>query len=256
LTDAAGNYTFDGLPPGAFTISAEMPNNLGGGEKRDFDLTEHACSEQLFRAVERANLRGMILDDHGRAVETTQVVMVSTTNPRQTFFDFTDSEGFFTIQRLPSGNYVLGVNITEPPRAGPYLNHPFSPAFFPGVPLRENAKIIHVESGEELTGFDLQLSLPLVQRTITGRVTWPDGQPARGASVELKDSEFPESNVDLGTAENDGSFIVTGVEGRVYSLSAIIGIPEGQKSFHSETIQLKSQDNEGLHLVLSLSGRN
>jgi hypothetical protein len=256
-TDAAGGYVFDGLSAGEFTVSADMPNNLGGGEKRTFRLSEHGCSEQIFVAVERAQLSGRVLDDRQLPLVTTQVSLVPTRgSPKaEVFSSYTYQRGVFTIQRIPPGDYVLGVNISEPPREGRHLSDPFPPTYFPGVTNRAEAKIIHVESGQQLSGFELRIPFRLKQRTITGRVTWPDGKPALGAYVELKDSEFPDSNVDLGHSIKDGTFTVTGVEGRIYSLSAAIGIGEGQRPFHSETIHLKSGENGPLRLVLSLPGR-
>jgi hypothetical protein len=257
ITDSMGNYAFDGLPPGDFTVSAEMPNNLGGGEKRKVHLLDHACSEQIFIAVEQAQITGRILDDRQLPLITTEVAMVSvggSTKPG-VFTDFTYQQGVFTIRRLPPGDYVLGVNISEPPREGPNLSHPFPPTYYPGVPNRAGAKIIHVESGQDLAGFELRLPPRLKQRTITGSVEWPDGKPALGAFVELKDSEFPDNNVDLGNSRKDGTFTVTGVEGRQYSVSAVIGISEGQHPFHSETVLLKSGDNASIHLVLSQPGK-
>jgi hypothetical protein len=50
-------------------------------------------------------------------------------------------------------------------------------------------------------------------------------------------------------------FIVTGVQGRSYSLSCSIGLRAGERAMHSETVQLKPGDNEAIRLVLSLSGQ-
>jgi hypothetical protein len=257
FTDSLGNYTFDGLPAGMFSVSADMPRNLGGGEKRTVSLRNHACSESNFIAVERAQLTGSLLDDKGAPVVTTQVVMVRTGSSKNSdnIMAYTDERGIFTVQRLPPGDFVLGVNISEPPREGQHLSHPFPPTYFPGVPDRANARIIHVESAQQLAGFELRLPARLKQRTILGRVTWPDGKPALGAYVELKDSEFADRNVDLGTAGPDGAFVVTGVQGRLYSLSSVIGIGEGQNPVHTETVQLGPEQNGPIHLVLSLPGR-
>ncbi len=257
VTDSLGNYTFDGLAAGTFTVSADMPKNLGGGEKRTVSLRNHACSESNFIAVERAQLMGRLLDDIGVPVVTTQVVMVRADSSKGSdiIMAFTDAQGFFKVQRLPPGDFVLGVNITEPPREGKHLGDPFPPTYFPGVPDRANARIIHVEIAQQLAGFELRLPARLKQRTIVGRVTWPDGKPARGAFVELKDSEFVDTNVDLGTAGSNGAFAVTGVQGRPYNLTSVIGIGEGQNPVHTETFQLKPEENGPIHLVLSFPGR-
>jgi hypothetical protein len=199
VTGSEGSYTFDGITEGNFSLSADMPGNLGGGEIRTVILRAHACSEQNFVAVERGRLTGRLLDDNQRPVSTTLVAMAPAGRSTRADIvsDYTDSQGYFTISRLPPGDFVLGVNISEPPREGRYLSQPFPPTYFPGVPDRAYATIIHVQSAQQLEGFELRLPARLRQRTITGRVTWPDGKPAFGAFVELKDSEFADSNVDL-----------------------------------------------------------
>jgi hypothetical protein len=75
------------------------------------------------------------------------------------------------------------------------------------------------------------------------------------AFVELKDDVF-EGNVDLGNSRGDGTFKVTGVVGRLYSISAVIGISEGQSPMHSPRIDLGPSSNGPVHLVLSIPGQN
>jgi hypothetical protein len=214
ITDSKGNYTFDGLLAGSFTVSADMPKNLGGGEKRLIALRNHACSEQNFVAIERAQLAGKVIDEKQFPVATTMVALMPTPRVDGSYnvWAYTDSDGVFTIERVPPGDFVLGVNINGPPGEQHAGRAPFPPTYYPGVPTRADARIIHVQSAQQLVGFELRLPPRLKQRTITGRVAWPDGKPALGAFVELKDSEFPASNVDLGRAGRDGSFTVTGVE--------------------------------------------
>ena len=84
---------------------------------------------------------------------------------------FTSGAGRFAIQRLPPGDYLLVVNINNPPQL-------FPPTYFPGVQQREKATVIHVESGQQLTDFELRLPPPLLRRTITGRVVLSNGKPA------------------------------------------------------------------------------
>ena len=48
LTDDLGNYSFVGLPPGLITLTVDLPKDLGGTQKRTFQLVERACSEQNF----------------------------------------------------------------------------------------------------------------------------------------------------------------------------------------------------------------
>ena len=59
-TDAIGAYDFPGLLAGTFSLSADLPRNLGGGEPRTVSLHEHGCSQQILLAVEQGQLSGRI----------------------------------------------------------------------------------------------------------------------------------------------------------------------------------------------------
>ena len=145
ITDSAGQYSFDALPPGTFTISASLPNNWGGGEGRTVRLVDNACSEQNFFAVERAQLPGQLFDADGQSWARASVAMIplSASNRSQALeglTGFTGGAGRFAIQRLPPGDYLLVAN-----------SEGFPTTYFPGVQEREKATVIHVESGQQLT---------------------------------------------------------------------------------------------------------
>jgi hypothetical protein len=101
---------------------------------------------------------------------------------------------------------------------------------------------------------DFHLPPPLKQRTITGFVHRSNGKPVM-AFVELKDNEF-DHNVDLGNSRADGSFIVTGVVDRPYSISAVAGLGQGETPVHSPKVELGLSTSGPIHLVLSVAGRN
>jgi hypothetical protein len=252
VTDEKGNYSFESLPSGRFTISAEMPNNMGGGVKRSFYVPAHACSEQNFIANQTGQISGKLFNQQGQPVITAVVAVVPLgDSPKPSVNEaYTDAHGEFRLQHLPPGEYLLGVNVTEPPRVGKYLSCPFPPTYSPGVIDRSAATVIHVNGKQPVSGLELRLTAPLPRRTITGTVTRSDGQSAPGAFIELKDSEFPNRNVDLGTAGQDGRFVVTGVVGRRYSVFAVTGTREEEIRMQSDIVPLSSDNNGPVTLIL------
>ena len=154
---------------------------------------------------------------------------------------------------MTPGDYYLGVNIAGPPRKSSGLNSPWQPTYYPGVNSRASATIVHINSAQQLQGFEFPLPPRLKQRTITGFVHWPDGKPAM-AFVALKDDEF-DDNVDLGNSGADGMFTVTGVVDRPYRISAAAGLAEGETPVHSATLDLGRSSNGPIHLILSVPGR-
>jgi hypothetical protein len=75
------------------------------------------------------------------------------------------------------------------------------------------------------------------------------------AFVELKDNDF-QSNVDLGNSAADGTFTVTGVVDRPYSISAVAGLGQNETPIHSTKVDLGLSLNGPVHLVLSIAGKN
>jgi hypothetical protein len=162
--------------------------------------------------------------------------------------------GSFIIPNIIPGDYYLGVNISDPPREGHGLSAPWQPTYFPGVQNRAAAAKIHVSRGEQLQGFEFPLAPKLKQRTIRGFVHWPNGKPAM-AFVELRDNEFAQ-NVDLANTGPDGSFTVTGVVDRVYSVSGVTGPGERAAPMHSPKVDIGLSMDGPVNLVLSIPGRN
>jgi hypothetical protein len=46
---------------------------------------------------------------------------------------FSEADGSFTIQHVKPGDYLLGVNLADPPRDSNGLSAPWQPTYFPGV---------------------------------------------------------------------------------------------------------------------------
>ncbi len=254
ITDGSGAYDFPSLPGGRFLLSAHLPRQLGGGKTREISLTQHGCSQQILFAVEQGELSGRVLDSSGRPVQT-NVVLVPVTNSQRGKADegYSTADGTFTVRNVGPGDYFLGVNLSEPPRERSGLSAPWQPTYYPGAQDRKLATQIHFDSAQRLQGFEFRLPPPLKQRMITGLVAWANGQPAM-AFVELKDNEF-EGNVDLGNSGRDGRFTVTGVFDRPYSISAVVGIGDGETPMHSPKINLGLSMSGPVRLVLSLPGR-
>ncbi len=252
-TDTEGAYDFPALPPGKFSMSADLPRHLGGGEPRAVSLHDHGCSEQILIATERASIRGKVLDDLDSPVSTTIHLTPTSSASGRVVSGYARRDGVFTIEHVTPGEYYLGVNIVWPP-SGHGLSMPWQPTYYPGVQNKALARRIHIDSAQHLQGFEFHLPPRLQPRTITGTVTWPSGKSAM-AFVELKDNAF-ESNADLANSGRDGEFIVTGVVDRPYSISAVTGLGANGTPVHSAKVDLAPSDNGPIHLVLSIPGKN
>jgi hypothetical protein len=254
VTDADGGYEFRALRAGTYSLSVNLPHGLSAGETRVISLPEHGCSQQLILALEQAQVSGRIIFDSGPPIQTFVALVPVAAGVGKPTKELSAVDGTFNISHVAPGDYYLGVNISEPPRDSRGLSAPWYPTYYPGVQSQQAATQIHVNSAQRLQGFEFRLPPRLNQRTITGFVHWSNGKPAM-AFVELKDDAFSH-NVDLGNSGADGSFIVTGVVDRPYSISAVAGLGEGETPVHSPKIELGLSSNGPIHLVLSIPGRN
>jgi hypothetical protein len=237
-----------------YSLFVNLPNGLSAGETRVISLPERGCSQQLLLALEQAQVNGRIILDSGPPIQTFVALVPIAKGTGKLAQGFAAADGTFNISHVAPGDYYLGVNISEPPRESRGLSAPWQPTYYPGVQSQQAATKIHVNSTQRLQGFEFHLPPRLTQRTITGFVHWSNGKPAM-AFVELKDQAF-DHNVDLGNSRADGSFIVTGVVDRPYSISAVAGVGEGDTPVHSPKVELGLSTNGPIHLVLNIPGRN
>jgi hypothetical protein len=254
VTDADGLYDFPALRAGTYSLSVNLPHGLSAGETRVISLPEHGCSQQILLALEQAEVSGRIIFDSGPPIQTFVGLVPVAKRPGKLAQGFSAADGTFKISHVAPGDYYLGVNISEPPRDSRGLSAPWQPTYYPGVQSQTAATQIHINSAQRSQGLDFHLPPPLKQRTITGFVHRSNGKPVM-AFVELKDNEF-DHNVDLGNSRADGSFIVTGVVDRPYSISAVAGLGQGETPVHSPKVELGLSTSGPIHLVLSVAGRN
>jgi formylglycine-generating enzyme required for sulfatase activity len=78
----------------------------------------------------------------------------------------TDNEGRYRLENIPAGLYYIAVGRIE------------TPTYFPGVAAIANATPVNVRTGENLTGFDLQMVVPPPLK-ISGRVNSTTASPVR-----------------------------------------------------------------------------
>jgi hypothetical protein len=254
MTDADGAYEFQGLRAGSYSLFVNLPHGLSAGDTRVFTLPEHGCSQQILVALEQAQVSGRIILDSDPPIRTLVALVPVAKGIGKPAKGFSAANGAFSVSHVAPGDYYLGVNISEPPSYSKGLGVPWQPTYYPGVQSQQAATQIHVNRGQRLQDFEFHLPPRLKQRIITGFVHWSNGKPAM-AFVELKDNAFAH-NVDLGNSRADGSFIVTGVVDRPYTISAVVGVGEGETPVHSPKVDLGLSANGPIHLVLSIPGRN
>src|SRR3974377_1963593 len=97
------------------------------------------------------SVSGALYDEKGQPAKSISVELVPATegDPHSSKEVKTDDEGLYEFSRVPSGNYYLGVNLDR----GLNSRSPFATCYYPGVPTPDQALVVAVEGGQQLTRF-------------------------------------------------------------------------------------------------------
>jgi hypothetical protein len=256
-TDANGGYQVNGLRPGEYEITASLPEVY----EQDYLVTKVTIRDRgratvSFAAIPDNRISGRVVDAEGNPVRKAKVVLITPQQAPLVGSDreianelVNDTDGSFEFYRVATGEYLLGINLSE----SPDNELPYPPTYFPGVQDPSQAASIALGIGDRWTDLVLRLPGKLRERVIRGTVVWPDGKPAVGALVYLADPRWPRwpSN---GTVNTDalGQFTLIGFEGYEYWVVAGIDAP---RPAHSEPPRTgRNGEINGLRLVLTAEG--
>jgi len=240
-TDDEGDYTFDKLPVGTYTVYPVLPTRmdlyansmlLQDGVKLPVEIHNRQCGVRMdFAGQQTGNVTGRIAREKGDWQSSPSLWLFRTGSESGEFNLLNDegpdlSEGYirpsylrpdtetateyeFGFDRVPVGSYILYYEI-DPLRSGPAL-------FYPVALNHHNAKLIKVELGMRT---EISLKVPFFQRRrIFGWVTFPDGTPVTSAKIRLVDETEPDAR--LGEMEYpNGQFDIEVWEGRPFRLNA------------------------------------
>lgn len=203
-TDDRGMYRFSGVPPGDYIISA-TPADLAGGEAtvltpetvqsavRDLESSSKPASPTPPRPA------STVIGPDERPQRPVQSAGMSFTN-------------------------VSEIGMTG--RGGIGQTIGYAAVYYPGTTNAADAATITLSPGEERTNIDI-VARPIPTARIEGVVFGPDGQPARGATIQLRGVDRIESFATMFTSlmraaqtRPDGSFTITGVAPGRYTVHA------------------------------------
>lgn len=259
FTDSEGRYELNGLTPGSYELSEKLPGTATAQHSRTFNLSTGACSHQNFLSVEVGQIGGRLLDFTGKPVANVLVeveAIASTEQPHPLVQNFTDLEGKFEKTGLVAGEYLLVLNPKTPPNARDWYGKrvPYLRTYYPGVTDRVAAQVFRLDGGQKIENIDFSLPRPVQPTTLNGAITNADGRAVE-AEVWLFDLDYPpeDGQVDSAQANEDGSFTLTGAEGRTCLLFAHRN--RGSEHLYSLPIEVHLPVHGPIHLVLTETRR-
>jgi hypothetical protein len=227
-TNSVGRYSFANLPPGVYTVDADLPSYRLDWAPDDISLAANGCAEaDLLMTVDR-RVQGIVRDENGDPVSGALVEMVSDNKQlkrweRPVLLDESDENGHYTIDGIPPGDYYLGVNISSTPTK----EHPYPRTYYPNTPDLRQAMRISFVIGASVQDFDLRVPPKLALVTLHGRIQNIEGKapPLQDhPQVRIKESDgFGRIEQETIKVDADGRFEFQPCEGIEYSAFAFAG---------------------------------
>jgi hypothetical protein len=210
LTNAAGEAVFTNLPPGTYTIHAELDGDLPDDPL--VQLHAKACLDvTLFRTL---RINGRVMTSSGVPASRIEVHLRSAKDEPMDGA-MTGPDGRYELRIIRPGQYYLGIN----------LNHtatrdtPYPRWFYPGTGDPTSATRIDFSGHPEARTYDLILPDRQSERTIDGIVLRADGQPQPRSVLTLLDAS--QAVVGQAFADQSGRFNFRAFARTAYQLHAV-----------------------------------
>jgi 5-hydroxyisourate hydrolase-like protein (transthyretin family) len=232
VTDEDGRFQIRDVPEGKYEIRPILlPTQSGYLEleaksKAEIRLPQLCGADIHFLIQTNGVIRGRLFDSSGklvpRNVEVSILTAESAFKGASAFVGsstWTKDGGTYEFDGLLPGDYVVGAGLLHPPD----WRSPYSRIYYPATTRVIEAQILHMGEGEKFNDIDIHLPPPAKTSLIRGVVFEADGKPAVKANIRLYDLEFGKTTEVpevLFETNADGTFAVTGIEGRRYQVRA------------------------------------
>ena len=229
-TDGEGRYRFANLASGEYSIVPVFTKVYSPSPSTRVDVTpESGGGSAYFWTSTNGRIAGRLFESGkyvASEVDLTLLALGPDRSPTGVGLDhIRQPGGAFVFERIPPGRYVIGIN-----RWSWRGKSPYPPTYHPGVEDVEQAAVIELAAGQEIT-VDVSLPARLSELTVTGVVVWTDGTPGTGAYVELIDAAMPGIDTELtAISDAEGRFSIRAFRDRSYSARATANGGQGARS--------------------------
>jgi hypothetical protein len=214
------SYSFDGLPPGTYTLKATAPEGYAASEKDTATVTVAAkgCARIDWDLELDTHVRGRVTDKEGAPVSGARVGLLRPEENRTGFgvvaTQATNAEGKYDFSKVQVGDYLIGLYYM-----GPTNNYPHTAVFYPSGTVPSSGQLIHLGPDGNVENVDLVASPTLHPVSLHVHVVNPDGSPVIQAHVTANDPTTP-INALTAIADDNGDADITLYEGQEYRLIA------------------------------------
>jgi carboxypeptidase family protein len=162
ITNSEGQYEFPPVPPGEYKLTADPVGSFQPDEG-GANVTRGSCWHVTLSRSPHAELGGRVQRSDGSALPQLAVLIM---REDETWFTTakSDARGYFHIDMLQPGKYVVGINLPGAPPwkavggAGGGLDIPSASLYYPGVQSRSAALAITLAEDEKRNDIDFVVS--------------------------------------------------------------------------------------------------
>jgi hypothetical protein len=158
----------------------------------------------------------------------------------------TNDLGAFAIGAVPPGDYLL--TASDNPDLNREGDNGFRTTFYPGTTLPSEGHAIHVEGGQETSGFVI-VTARARSATVSGIAVRADGEPAVGAMISRSRRYIGVTVGTSDTASSDGRFSWEGMGPADYEIFARLDTPSGREQ---TVVSLPVTGDDVRNVVLTL----
>jgi Carboxypeptidase regulatory-like domain len=271
-TNRDGIYIFTGLPAGEYQVSAlssayvaEVKSQPHDGSKQ-ITLDDGEAIEHVDIALVRGGvITGRVTDDENRPQIARKMKLIEITESgsnevTRVHAVSTDDRGVYRIYGIRPGRYNVRTGGHNDVLADGSLGKKFAPTYHPNTINTEEAKVIEVKDGSEITGVDIRLVPFGKTYEISGRVIQVENgiaMPQIRVSCTLVENRELDSGTEVTYVLTDlqGNFRFTGLRPGRYKLELGKWIDESSPFYAEEKyFDIDSNDLIGLEVAARRGG--
>jgi hypothetical protein len=224
-TDADGRYRLTGLSPGKFKVTLLLPDELFTYKpEQEITVADRGCATVNYSVVDNGRLSGKVLNPEGQPAAGVMLALMDANriDPKTNWGKLVraDKDGNYSFSALPSGKYVLAVNLNRFPEPNDPTNA-YPRTYYPGVTDISKAEVISLAPGENLREFNLQIPIRRDPSVINVKVVWDDGTPVANAGISFREVTYHDPQINYGIqADDQGYFTINGYIGQIFVIEA------------------------------------
>jgi hypothetical protein len=253
-TDADGKWSIESVPAGSYQLTARLAKYRAGFTGL-VDVNANSCATWRMWMEASGAIPVRVVDAQGRPVAGVELNVAKLSNGKPEFGTYkknsSEADGRFVFTELPSGDYIVGVNL----HSVPSVEVPYERTFLPGSRDLKGAQVIRLGAGERAAPVKLRLPPKIGVRTIRVRVRDIEGRKAEDGLYVF--AEGPD-DAETETAQTDrnGVAVLHCLATKSYRITAQMWLSktaqgENQKEI-AEPVKVEPGENE-ISLVMEMT---